>query len=81
MIKKIFLILFCCVLGSAVVLATTFDTANEKFKAGDFAGAATSYEEVLTNDGPRVSVFYNLGNSYFQLKNMAQRFWPMSVRF
>jgi tetratricopeptide (TPR) repeat protein len=68
MTQKFFFILLFYVLGSTSVFATAFDDANQKFKSGDFAGAALSYEEILTKEGPRVSVFYNLGNSYLQLK-------------
>ena len=36
--------------------------------AADLAGAAAAYEKVIAADGPRASVYYNLGNSYQQLK-------------
>jgi tetratricopeptide (TPR) repeat protein len=44
--------------------ATLFDEANGQFKAGNFTEAAASYEKILISEGPRASVFYNLGNSY-----------------
>jgi tetratricopeptide (TPR) repeat protein len=68
MIKNFLLSLFCLLLGWTSVAATTFDEANQKFKADDFAGAAAAYEEVLAQEGPRAALFYNLGNSYQQLK-------------
>lgn len=57
---------FC--IGALSVFATPFDEANHRFKSGDFAGAATGYETVLSKDGPRASVYFNLGNSYQSLK-------------
>mgnify|MGYP001788567303 CR=1 FL=1 len=57
--------------GSLSVFASEFDAANQKFKAGDFYGAANAYEEILTREGPRAAVFYNLGNSYSQFGKYA----------
>lgn len=47
---------------------STFDTANQAYSAGDYAAAAAGYEALLTAEGPRASVYYNLGNSYQKLK-------------
>ncbi len=66
--KKLFLGLLCFLLGSLSGSATAFDDANQRFKSGDFAGAAAAYEKIIAADGPRASVYYNLGNSYQQLK-------------
>ena len=55
-------------LGMTSVFANDFHQANEQFKTGDFTAAAASYEKILTAEGPRAEVFYNLGNSYQQLK-------------
>lgn len=63
--------LICLVLGSSAVFAAgtaTFGEANQRFKTGEFAAAAAAYEQVLTSEGPRAAVFYNLGNSYQNLK-------------
>jgi tetratricopeptide (TPR) repeat protein len=48
--------------------ADDFEQANGLFRTGDFAGAAAAYERVLESGGPRASVYYNLGNSYQNLK-------------
>lgn len=66
--KNLFLCLFCFLLGPVSGFASAFDEANQQFKSGDFAGAAAAYEKLLTTEGPRASVYYNLGNSYQQLK-------------
>ena len=60
--------LLCIFLGGNAVFAAAFDAANQQFKSGDFAGAATAYEKILAADGPRAAVYYNLGNSYQSLK-------------
>lgn len=60
------LLCFGCLAASGV--ANDFDQANQQFKAGDYAAAAATYENVLATEGPRAAVFYNLGNSYQQLK-------------
>jgi hypothetical protein len=47
--------------------ASSFEDANRKFEAGDFAGAAEAYENLIESEGPRAALFYNLGNSYQKL--------------
>ena len=66
------LLLACCffLLGNATLHAAdaaTLDQANQRFAAGDYAGAATAYDQLLATEGPRASLFYNLGNSYQRL--------------
>ena len=53
---------------SLPLFANELDQANKQFKVGDFAGAAAGYEKILTTGGPNATVFYNLGNTYQQLK-------------
>ena len=60
--------LLVLLLGAASVFASEFEQANQQFKSGDFAGAAARYEKIIAAEGPRASVYYNLGNSYQQLK-------------
>lgn len=47
--------------------APALEQANQRFAAGDYAGAAADYDKLLTTDGPRAAVLYNLGNSYQRL--------------
>lgn len=60
--------LLCFLMGASSVFANEFEQANQQFKSGDFAGAAARYEKIIATDGPRASVYYNLGNCYQQLK-------------
>lgn len=55
--------------GMAAAETDAFAEANRRFGAGDFAGAAAIYENILAEEGPRASVYYNLGNAYQQAKN------------
>jgi len=48
--------------------STALEQANQRFAAGDYAAAAAAYDQLLTTDGPRASVLYNLGNSYQHLE-------------
>jgi tetratricopeptide (TPR) repeat protein len=66
--KKFFLGLLCSLISILPIFANGLDQANQQFKAGDFAGAAAAYEQILATEGPSAAVFYNLGNSYQQLK-------------
>jgi len=67
-----FLRLACCflLLGNAPLRAAgsaALEQANQRFATGDYAGAATDYDKLLTTEGQRASVLYNLGNSYQRL--------------
>lgn len=66
--KNLVLCLLSLLLGSVCGFSTPFDDANKKFQSGDFAGAVAAYEKILATEGPRASVYYNLGNSHQQLK-------------
>lgn len=68
MIRNFLLSLCFLLIGIVGVSASVFDEANAKFKSGDYAGAAASYEEMLVKSGPDATVYYNLGNSYQKLK-------------
>lgn len=62
--------LWWILLGSATLGAgepSAFEHANQQFTAGDFAAAAAAYENILTSEGPRGALYYNLGNSYQRL--------------
>ena len=67
---KVIPVLCAMLLGLPPLVAAgtaDFAQANRQFSAGDFAGAAASYEQILAAEGPRAAVFYNLGNSYQRL--------------
>jgi tetratricopeptide (TPR) repeat protein len=61
------LLLWLCI-AARMVSATPLEQANRLHQSGDFAAAASAYEAILQQGGPRASVYYNLGNSYQSLK-------------
>lgn len=44
-----------------------FSRANELYEAGDYAEAATIYEEIIAREGISTAVLFNLGNTYQRL--------------
>lgn len=62
--------LTCFLLGTAIVSSaesTPFDSANQVMSAGNFAGAAAAYENILSIEGMNAAVLYNLGSAYHRL--------------
>jgi tetratricopeptide (TPR) repeat protein len=59
-----------CLLWFGIVpaMATDLTAANRHFANGDFSQAAANYEKLLAEHGPDATIYYNLGNSYQQLK-------------
>jgi Tetratricopeptide repeat len=64
--RRFLICIFCFLLGPCAFGGMA--EANRLYAAGDFAGAAAAYEELLTKEGPDAAVYYNLGNSYQSLK-------------
>lgn len=61
--QRLFIItIYALLAGLAIAGESLFDQANHKFEAGDIAGAASTYQEILITDGPSASVLFNLGN-------------------
>ncbi len=65
---KVFSILLYLVASSLSVLGDELTRANQQFQAKDFNGAVASYQKLLAKEGPSSVVYYNLGNTYQQLK-------------
>ena len=47
----------------------SLDSANTAYKKGSFDKAVESYESILIEGFESAEVYYNLGNSYFKLRN------------
>lgn len=57
-------------LSLAQEVALQFEQANQLYRIGDYKQAASFYEKIGQNGYESPALFYNLGNSYFKLKNM-----------
>ena len=54
-----------------ILLTTFFADANAQYAEGNYAEAATQYEQIL-QEQPTAEVYYNLGNAYFKQGELAQ---------
>ncbi|MBI1807845.1 MAG: tetratricopeptide repeat protein [Ignavibacteria bacterium] len=50
--------------------AVQFDHANQLYRNGDYQKAAAMYEQIVKNGYESYALYYNLGNTYFKLKNI-----------
>ena len=48
----------------------SLDSANSAYKKGDFINAAKGYEKILSEGFESADLYYNLGNTYFRLKEI-----------
>lgn len=55
-----------------IVAHATKAEADSAYIDNDFAGAVNLYESILKNDGESADIYYNLGNSYYKLENIAK---------
>ena len=46
--------------------------ADSAYINNDFASAISIYETILQNDGESADIYYNLGNSYYKMDNIAK---------
>lgn len=46
--------------------------ADSAYIRNDFAAAVELYESILKNDGESSDIYYNLGNSYYKMNNIAK---------
>ena len=46
--------------------------ADSAYIRNDFAAAVELYESILKNDGESADIYYNLGNSYYKMDNIAK---------
>ncbi|MCA9407687.1 MAG: tetratricopeptide repeat protein, partial [Candidatus Omnitrophica bacterium] len=49
-----------------------FVTAEAFYKQGEFAQAASAYEEILTAGGESGAIYYNLGNTYYKMGELGK---------
>lgn len=69
----IFIVIFImsnCLTFSNVESENTFIQANILYKKGDFSKAINQYEQILKTNFESTELYYNLGNSYYKLKQI-----------
>ena len=54
-----------------IFLSSLFALANAQYAEGNYAEAATQYEQIIAEE-PAAEVYYNLGNAYFKQGELAQ---------
>lgn len=54
------------------VVHATKAEADSAYIRNDFAAAVELYESILKNDGESADIYYNLGNSYYKMNNIAK---------
>lgn len=52
-------------------MAQSFDQGNALYKKGDYKGAAAQYEGILKEGKESAEVYFNLGNTYYKLNQVA----------
>jgi tetratricopeptide (TPR) repeat protein len=61
---RILLVWFALLAGGR---ADDLEQANRRFQAGDFAAAATTYQNLIDSSGPSAALLYNLANSQYRM--------------
>ncbi len=69
--KKIYLI-FALFASITMAYGQNKAQADSAYINNDFAGAAELYEGILANEGESADIYYNLGNSYYKMDNIAK---------
>ena len=69
--KKIYIILLLLVTVS-VANGQTKAQADSAYVNNDYAGTVEMYEAILANEGESSDIYYNLGNSYYKMDNIAK---------
>ena len=65
----IMLMLMCGSLLNAQEASLQFEEANQAYRNAEYAKAAGLYEHIVKNGVENAELYYNLGNTYFKLKN------------
>jgi tetratricopeptide (TPR) repeat protein len=70
--KKVILIFTVC-MATALNLSAqgVIEQANEAYSAGDFQKAAELYQSAIKEKGESAAVYYNLGNAFYRLNQIA----------
>ncbi|MDR0681993.1 MAG: tetratricopeptide repeat protein [Dysgonamonadaceae bacterium] len=72
-LKNIIFLSFLIFIASTLSLSAQgiVEQANEAYSAGDFQKAAELYQSAINEKGESSAVYYNLGNTYYRLNQIA----------
>ena len=70
--KKIILFLFVTFYSITTTFGQTKIQADSAYNNNDFVKAKELYETILENQGESADIYYNLGNSYYKMDNIAK---------
>lgn len=70
--KKIILFLFVTFYSITTTFGQTKIQADSAYTNNDFVKATELYESILENQGESADIYYNLGNSYYKMDNIAK---------
>ena len=68
----IFLISFVTVYAQNESDSAQVTAQTEMPQSNDFAASVEMYENILKNEGESSDIYYNLGNSYYKMNNIAK---------
>jgi len=69
--KIVYILFFISSLLSAQNIEKLFEEANDMYKVGKYEEAIAVYEKIEYNNDISSELYYNLGNSYYKLNNVA----------
>ena len=69
--KKLFYILSLLFLTQGIFAQPAFEKGNTLYQKGDFKGAVEAYNTILKNNEQSAEVYFNLGNAYYKLNQVA----------
>ena len=52
-----------------------FKKANNEYEKGNYEIAIQTYEQLINLDKISSELYYNLGNSYYKIENLAEAIW------
>jgi tetratricopeptide (TPR) repeat protein len=70
-IITVILLIFSSIIINAQDVQDKFEQANQFYTDGQYSSAIDIYEELLQNGYETPEVYFNLGNSYYKLNDIA----------
>lgn len=68
--KLVIILLFCC-FSAFAQNESLFEEANDAYSSSNYKEAARKYGQILENGETSAELYYNLGNTYYKLEEVA----------